>query len=134
VPIVVKGADALAVKTKRIAARLEQPAGAEGDLTNIFRQRINARFQAGGEGAWPGHEPATIDRWGEHPTLRLTGALQAAMTSGHARASAETIVYSPDAPFYGAIVDASRPIMPPGDAQLADQVTHALDDYVMGGG
>jgi hypothetical protein len=132
--VTVKGADELAAKTTRIAARLEQPGGAENDLTTIFRQRLAARFQAHGEGDWSPLAPETVRRWGAHSPLDLTGALRAAMTGGTAQATADQIAYSPDAPFYGAIVNAARPVMPPGDAALADSVTHALDNYVMGGG
>jgi hypothetical protein len=132
--IEIKGADELRTKTERIATRLEQPAGAEPELTAIFQSRLASRFAAGGEGDWAPLSDATTERWGEHPPLRLTGALQAAMTSGQATATADAITYDPNAPFYGAIVDASRPVMPPGDPQLADEVTRALDAYVMGGG
>jgi hypothetical protein len=131
--IEVRGADELRVKTERIATRLEQPAGAEPELTAIFQSRLAGRFAAGGEGDWAPLAGATTERWGEHPPLRLTGALQAAMSSGQAQATGDTITYDPNAPFYGAIVNASRPILPPADPELADQVTRALDAYVMGG-
>ena len=132
--VTIRGADQLAAKTERIAGRLEQPAGAAGDLAAVFQRRMQVRFDAGGEGDWAPLDPATIARHGDHPPLRLTGALQAAMVGGQVDTSADAIRYLPDPPFYGAIVDASRPIMPPGDQQLADDVTTALDAYVMGGG
>jgi hypothetical protein len=55
------------------------------------------------------------------------------MVGGDARATAEQITYETDPPFYGVIVSAKRPIPPPADADLAQQVTGALDAYVMGG-
>jgi hypothetical protein len=132
-PIVVRGAQELAAKTDRIAGRLEQPAGAAGRLSDILRARIKARFDAQGEGDWAAHAPATVERWGEHPILRHTGALEAALTGGHAEASGAQIRYAPAAPFYGSIVSSSRPIMPAGDAELADQAAAALAEHVMGG-
>ena len=76
-PLIVRGAQELAAKTDRIAGRLERPDGAEGKVASILGDRIRARFAAGGEGDWPGHAAATDERWGPHPTMRLTGALEA---------------------------------------------------------
>ena len=104
-PLVVRGATELAAKTDRIAGRLEQPAGAGARLSDILRARIRARFDAQGEGDWAAHAPATVERWGDHPILRATGALEAALTGGHADASGSQIRYAPAAPFYGAIVN-----------------------------
>jgi hypothetical protein len=132
-PIVVRGAQELAAKTDRIAGRLERPDGAAPKLSDILRARIRARFDAQGEGDWPAHKPATVERWGEHAILRATGALEAALTGGRAEASGTQIRYAPAAPFYGAIVNASRPIMPAGDADLAGQAADALAEHVMGG-
>jgi hypothetical protein len=132
-PIVVRGADELAAKTNRIAGRLERPDGAAPKLSDILRARIKARFDAQGEGDWAGHAPATVERWGDHPILRATGALEAALTGGTAHASGSQIRYAPAAPFYGAIVNGRRPIMPAGDAELATQAADALAEHVMGG-
>ena len=131
--MIVRGAQELAAKTDRIASRLERPDGASGRLSDILRRRIAARFSAQGEGDWAGHAPATIDRWGEHAILHATGALEAALTGGRAEASGTQIRYSPGAPFYGAIVNGRRPIMPTGDNELAGQVAEALAEHVMGG-
>lgn len=132
-PLIVRGAQELAAKTDRIAGRLERPDGAEGKVASILGDRIRARFAAGGEGDWPGHAAATDERWGPHPTMRLTGALEQALTGGRAQTSGSQIRYAPDSPFYGAIVNARRPIMPAGDDQLAGQVADALAEHVMGG-
>jgi hypothetical protein len=131
--VIVRGADELAAKCDRIAGRLERPAGAEGKLSDIMRGRVQARFTADGEGDWPAHSPATIERWGEHAILRATGALEAALTGGQAHASGTQIRYAPDQPFYGAFVDRRRPVMPPADAELAGQLADALAEHVMGG-
>jgi len=131
--VIVRGANELAAKTDRIAGRLERPAGAEPKLSEILRARIQARFAAEGEGDWAAHSAATVERWGEHAILRATGALEAALTGGRGEASGTQIRYAPPAPFYGAIVNAARPIMPAADAELAQQATAALAEHVMGG-
>jgi hypothetical protein len=131
--VIVKGAAELAAKTDRIAGRLEQPAGASARLSDILRARIRARFDAQGEGDWAAHTAATVERWGEHPILRASGALEAALTGGHVEGSGTQVRYAPAAPFYGSIVSSSRPIMPAGDAELASQVADALAEHVMGG-
>jgi hypothetical protein len=132
-PLVVRGAKELAAKTDRIAGRLERPEGASGRLADILRRRIAARFAAQGEGDWAGHAPATVERWGEHAILRATGALEAALAGGNVEGSGTQLRYAPAAPFYGSIVNASRPIMPAGDAELATQAADALGEHVMGG-
>jgi hypothetical protein len=132
-PIIVRGARELAAKTERIAGRLERPDGASGPLSDILRRRIAARFASQGEGDWAGHAPATIERWGEHAILRATGALEAALTGGTVEGSGTQLRYAPAAPFYGSIVNASRPIMPDADAELASQAAEAIAEHVMGG-
>ena len=130
-PVVVKGAAELAAKTGRIADRIEHPSGA--NLAPIFQRRIEQRFSSSGEGSWAGHSAATVERWGSHAVLRLSGALESAMTHGRVEGSGTSIEYRPAAPFYGAIVDRRRRIIPEGDAQLASEVTDELARHVMGG-
>ena len=132
-PIIVRGAQELAAKTNRIAGRLEQPAGAADRLSDILRTRIRARFDAHGEGDWAPHSEATVARWGQHDLLRHTGALEAALTGGHAQASGTQIRYAPDLPFYGSLVNEDRPIMPTADDELAGQAAEAIAEHVMGG-
>ena len=132
-PIVVRGADELAAKTGRMADRLRNPAGAAPRLQDILRARIKARFDADGEGDWAPHSAATTERWGEHPILRHTGALEAALLSGSAQAVGGQIRYAPSLPFYGALVNEDRPIMPAGDDELAGQAAEAIAEHVMGG-
>jgi hypothetical protein len=132
-PIIVRGAQELAAKTNRIAGRLEQPAGAAGRLSDILRARIKARFDANGEGDWAPHTEATVERWGEHPLLRHTGALEAALLGGDAQASGTQIRYAPALPFYGSLVNEARPIMPSADDELAGQAAEAIAEHVMGG-
>lgn len=130
-PIVVRGAQELAAKTDRIAGRLERPDGASDKLADILRRRIKARFDAQGEGDWPAHASSTIERWGQHAILHQSGALEAALTGGRVEGGLP-LRYAPSAPFYGAIVNASRPIMP-GDTQLALEAAEALAEHIMGG-
>jgi hypothetical protein len=131
--IKVTGADDLSAKTTRIASRLENPSGADRDLTSIFRGRYEARFSSSGDGTWAPLSEETVRKKGSSEILVATGALQAAMVGGDARAAAESITYQTDPPFYGVIVSAKRPVPPPADAELAEQITTALDAYVMGG-
>jgi hypothetical protein len=132
-PIVVRGADELAAKTGRMAERLRNPAGAAPRLQDILRARIKARFDADGEGDWAPLSEATVARWGEHPILRRTGALEAALLAGTAQAAGSEIRYAPDVPFYGALVNEDRPVMPAGDDELAGQAAEAIAEHVMGG-
>lgn len=125
--IVVHGADELAAKCERIGSRLENPEGASDKVTAAIRQRIERQFATDGEGAWPGHAPATVERWGEHATLRLTGALQAALTGGTARSEGGGFRYEPTTDlFYGSIVTRRRPVVAPGDDELAGEVAEAI--------
>jgi hypothetical protein len=129
-PVIVQGAAELAAKTDRMAQRIEHPSGA--NLAPIFQRRVEQRFSSSGEGSWAGHSAATVERWGAHSVLRLTGALQSAMTHGRVEGSGVSIEYRPDAPFYGAIVDRRRRIIPEGDSQLTGEVADELARYVMG--
>jgi hypothetical protein len=130
--LVVRGGAELGAKCDRIAGRIEQPSGASADLASIFQQRIERRFAGHGEGDWPGHAPATIERWGSHPLLQLSGALHSALTSGRVDVDGATLRYAPDAPFYGAIVSGRRPVMP-DDPALSHEVAETLAEHIMGG-
>jgi hypothetical protein len=129
-PVIVKGANELAAKTGRMADRLTHPSGAQ--LAPIFQRRIAQRFSSSGEGQWPAHSAATVERWGSHSLMRLSGALESAMTHGRVEGGSTSIEYRPQAPFYGAIVNRRRPIIPNADAQLAREVSDELGRYVMG--
>lgn len=125
--MIVRGANELAAKCDRIASRLENPEGASDKVTSAIRQRIERQFATSGEGGWAGHSAATVERWGEHAVLRLTGALQAALTGGTARSEGGGFRYEPTSDlFYGTIVTRRRPVLAPGDSELAGEVAEAV--------
>lgn len=128
--MIVRGATELAAKTDRIAGRLERPSGAE--LTDAMQASIRRAFDTQGGGSWAPHAAATDERWGAHPVMRLTGALEQALTGGRAQASGDQIVYRPAGdPGSGAIATGRRPVVV--DDKLASELADRLGEHVMGG-
>lgn len=130
--MIVRGADELAAKTDRIAGRLEHPSGAEPQLTDAMQASLRRAFETGGFGAWASHAPATDERWGAHAVMRLSGALEAALTGGRAQATGTQIVYRPSGdPGSGRIATGRRPVTV--DPVTAAKAAEAINEYAFRG-
>ena len=87
---------------------------AAGKIASIVDEQFALQVDANGN-PWAAHEPSTVERWGEHPILDLTGAM---MGGAQVTANGSTIEVRVDDPAgyhqSGTRNMAARPIVPEG--------------------
>jgi hypothetical protein len=64
---------------RRVADLARVPSRAAGRVSTALKGLLEEEFQGEADpygNAWKPHAPATVERWGEHPVLTLSGAMR----------------------------------------------------------
>lgn len=124
----------------------EVPSVASADAARGIRQQIDREFahQCDPYGVpWEEHAESTVERWGEHPILQLTGKMRGEIEVKPMRGAGIAVTFGEEIPaiFHhtGTEEMPARPVLPTGarlppqwDAEISAAIERAADQIMAG--